>query len=162
MKFKPKHNIEEKYIKLLKTEPVFKDEKDLYQNIMLAVKNTNNPLNSRSGQKQFLIRMVRRSLKAAAVLLILIFGYEQYMVTSSILRLESKISSNTPESAISLKTKLLFNIGTLENYSQLNKVNFQAKKSDLGNRIKLARISAFIQENIPQNQIKSIGKNIEL
>lgn len=161
MKIKPKHNIEEKYIELLKTEPVLTGEKDLHQNIMLAVKNTNQ-LNSRSGQKQFLIRMVRRSLKAAAVLLILIFGYEQYMVTSSILRLESKISSNTPESAISLKTKLLFNIGTLENYSGLNKVNFQAKKSDLGNRIKLARISAFIQENIPQNQIKSIGKNIEL
>ena len=161
MKTESENNLDNKFLEVLRNEPNLKGEQELHKKIMLEVDRTDQQ-SITSIQKHVLRKIVRRSLKAAAVLLILIFGYEQYMVTSSLLELENKISTSAPESNIDLRTKIMFNLGSINSYSDLSKAELYTKKSEPGNRIKIARISAFIQVNIPRNQIKSISKNIEL
>jgi hypothetical protein len=143
-----------KTIELAKKEPKLSNPESLTNSILTAIEDIEQ-IPEPNTKNQKIIQLITRTLAAASISLMMIFGIEQYIVIHKITALEnqvSQVSYNTNN--ISFKTILRYNVGMqiltiskiLDN--DFKKPDFRKIKS----RIMFARISA-IAVNERNNQI---------
>lgn len=83
---------------LLQKEPDLRDPKNLTNTILASLDNIAQiPESNKNNNNPKIIRIIRRSLAAASVSLIIIFGIEQYILLDKITKLENQVAqvSNT-------------------------------------------------------------------
>lgn len=153
-----------KMLDLLKSEPKLHNPTELTNSILSVIEDEDQFQNTtkKIGHYKFL-QIVRRSLAAAAVSLMIIFGTEQYIVFDKILKLENVTSkiSNEHEN-ISLQKILQYNTGRhIDFYKQLI-----AKGSDNPNyrkiktRFMLARLSSISMNEIDEQKTRQLHRAI--
>ncbi len=132
-----------KALDLLKSEPVFTNGDTLHNNIMSAIEEK-EMLKSNKKKRVKFIAFVKVTLKAASILLIAIFGYEQYIVTDKIITLENKQNTITNTRLPSSSNILTFNSSIIK---LLDRGNIKSDYSTLHisnvkNKLINARITA--------------------
>lgn len=153
-----------KMLDLLKREPKLHHPINLTNSILSVIEEEDQFQNTTkiNGHHKILL-IVRRSLAAATVSLMIIFGTEQYIVFDKILKLEtitSKISNENEN--ISLQKILQYNTGRhIDFYKQLI-----AKGSDNPNyrkiktRFMLARLSSISMNEIDEQKTRQLHRAI--
>lgn len=141
-----------KMLNLLKREPKLHDSAELTKSILSAIENEDQIQNkTKKIGHQRILQIVRRSLAAASVCLMLIFGIEQYIVFDKILKLENATSkiSNDHEN-ISLQKMVQFNTGMqIDFYKQLIITGFDnPNHKKIKTRLMLARLSSISMNEI--------------
>jgi hypothetical protein len=143
-----------KTMELAQKEPKLRNHESLTNSILTAIEDIDQ-IPEPNTKNQKIIRLITRTLAAASISLMMIFGIEQYIVIHKITELEnqvSQVSYNTNN--ISFKNILRYNAGmqilTIKKIlaKDFNKTDFKKIKS----RIMFARISA-IAMNEMENQI---------
>ncbi len=135
----------------LKKEPEFPEAENMFNDIMNAVDKTDQDRKGTRGKRIF--KIVRKVMQAAAVLLIFIFGYEQYVLTNKMISLEKRVKETTKTNSATFKTMVLLNMGSMDYYSLSSGLKI-TRKSDLGSKLKIARASSFLNSNLNKRQIR--------
>ncbi len=153
-----------KMFNLLKTEPKLHNPTDLTNGILSIIEDEDQIPNAtiKIGHHKIL-QLVRRSLAAAAVSLMIIFGREQYIVFDKISKLENSTSkiSNEHEN-ISLQKMVQFNTGMhIDYYKQLIITGFDnPNHRKIKTRLMLARLSAISMNEIDEQKIRQLQRAI--
>jgi len=153
-----------KMFDLLKTEPTLHNPTELTNNILSIIKDEDQIPNATKiiGHHKIL-QLVRRSLAAASVCLMIIFGIEQYIVFDKTLKLENSTSriSNEHEN-ISLQKIVQFNTGMhIDYYKQLIITGFDnPNHRKIKTRLMLARLSAISMNEIDEQKIRQLQRVI--
>lgn len=131
---------------LRKREPILKDPEGLTEEIMNAIRD--NParkvrdINKKARELPAII-ILRRLLAAASVCLLLVFGYEEYVVVEKISRLEKQSSaiSRSSQYQAALNLKKIMTLLTL-NPQMINQYpGFKTTKIDIRTIFKAAMIA---------------------
>ncbi|NOX47122.1 MAG: hypothetical protein GXO89_09120 [Chlorobi bacterium] len=151
------YNESQKAIKTMewaKKEPKLRNPESLTNSILTAIEDTGQiPKSNTKNQKT--IRLITRTLAAASISLMMIFGVEQYIVIHKITELENQVSQvSYKTNNISFKNILRYNAG-MQLFTIKKFLNKDFTKRDFRNfkaRIMFARLSA-IAMNEMENQI---------
>jgi len=110
------------------TQPVLEDPKKLTEDILRNLDNPlyddSNRINKNKSQAQVL-QMFQRFLVAASILLLAVFGVEQYLVVDKVIKLEQKMST------VSENSKTIFNINTMIRSNPKQVYDYYKKKFDV-------------------------------
>ena len=151
-------------IEVIQKEPCLHDPAGLTNNILTAIDEVEQtPKSTKINNNGKIIRLIRRTLAAASVSLMIIFGVEQYIVFDKIIKLEDAASniSNEPGN-ISIRNLVHFNTGNqIAFYKQLttDKPNNQ-NHIELRTRIMLARISSITISEMDNFRVSQLRKAI--
>ncbi|NQU31915.1 MAG: hypothetical protein HQ521_01665 [Bacteroidetes bacterium] len=148
-------------IRLMQHEPYLSNPDDLTNNILDAIEEVDQiPHLEKSNTK--IIRIVRRLLAAASVLIIIIFGIEQWVVIDKVSRLEKYASNAQTENRnISYETLISFNTGMQFNTGYEIVINkfVNPAHQQLDTRIMIARLSAIPLRQFDKQRINKLFKS---
>ena len=103
-------------IRLLQEEPDLRDSKDLTNSILAAIDNIEQiPESKKNNSNPKIIQIIRMSLAAASISLLIVFGIEQYILFDKISKMEEYVSNISIEYKnanfnIELKNGNLYNL----------------------------------------------------
>ncbi len=153
-----------KIIEVIQKEPCLHDPAGLTNNILTVIDEVEQtPKSTKINNNGKIIRLIRRTLAAASVSLMIIFGVEQYIVLDKIIKLEDAASNISDEhSNISIRNLIHYNNGKqIAFYKQLttDKPNNQ-NHIELRTRIMLARISSITISEMDNFRVSQLRKAI--
>ncbi len=144
-------------IELVQKEPELQNPESLSKSILSAIdgvkqipERNNNPANPK------IIRLIRKTLAAASISLMLIFAVEQYMVFDKISKLEEYVSKvPNQNNNRSFRNIFRYNSGIpVESFKNLfNKKNRLAFQHEIKTRIMFARLSALAMNEIDNRRV---------
>lgn len=153
-----------KMLELLKSEPKLHNPIELTNSILSVIEHEDqipNATNKIGHHK--ILQIVRRSLAAASVSLMIIFGTEQYIVFDKILKLENVTSkiSNEHEN-ISFQKILQYNTGRhIDFYKELIMTGFDnPNHRKIKTRLLLARLSSISMNEIDEQKTRQLHRAI--
>jgi len=153
-----------KMFDLLKTEPKLHNSTELTNSILSVIEDEDQiPNATRKIGHHKILQIIRRSLAAASVSLMIIFGIEQYIVFDKVSKLENFTSkiSNEHEN-ISLQKIVQFNTGMhIDFYKELiitDSDNPNHRK--IKTRLMLARLSSISMNEIDEKKIRQLQRAI--
>lgn len=95
----------------LKKEPELTDSEDLSNSILSQIDEVEQITNSTNGGAKIYL-LIRRSFAAASILLMIVFGIEQYVIFDKISRMEEHVSSiSTDDKRINMNNIINYNLG---------------------------------------------------
>ena len=153
-----------KIIGAIQKEPCLHDPAGLTNNILTVIDEVEQtPKSIKINNNGKIIRLIRRTLAAASVSLMIIFGVEQYIVLDKIIKLEDT-TSNIPNehSNINIRNFIRYNTDNqIVSFKQLttDKPNDQ-NHIKLRTRIMLARISSITISEMDNFRINQLRKAI--
>ncbi|MCK4679451.1 MAG: hypothetical protein KAT48_15055 [Bacteroidales bacterium] len=151
-------------IGVIQKEPCLHDPAGLTNNILTVIDDVEQtPKSTKINNNGKIIRLIRRTLAAASVSLMIIFGVEQYIVLDKIIKLEDT-TSNIPNehSNINIRNFIRYNTDNqIVSFKQLttDKPNDQ-NHIKLRTRIMLARISSITISEMDNFRINQLRKAI--
>ena len=153
-----------KIIGLIQKEPCLHDPAGLTNNILTVIDEVEQiPKSTKVNNNGKIIRLIRRTLAAASVCLMIIFGVEQYIVFNKIIKLEDAASNISDEhSNISIHNLIHFNTGNrIASYKQLTTGKPDNQNHiELRTRIMLARISSITISEMDNFRISQLRQAI--
>ena len=149
---------------LIQKEPCLHGPAGLTNNILTAIDEVEQtPKSTEINNNAKIIQLIRRTLAAASVSLMIIFGVEQYIVFDKIIKLEDAASTISDEHKnISMSNLIHCNTGNqIASYKQLiaAKLNNQ-NHIELRTRIILSRISSITISEMDNFSISQLRKAI--
>ena len=146
----------------IQKEPELRDPEDLTKSILSQVENVDQtPKSNNSNPKIYLL--IRRSLAAASICLMIVFGYEQYMVFDKISKMEEHVSVvSSKHKNVNLYTIIHYNLGFQpESFNKLFTKDFiNPGKINLKTRILRTRLSAMAINKLDNHNINQILKEM--
>ncbi len=147
----------QRIIRLAQKEPNLENPENLTNSILAAIDDVKQiPEQNNNIAKPKIIQLIRRTLAAASISLMLIFAIEQYIVFDKISKLEEYVSEvpNLYKNR-SIKNIFRYNSGIqIESFNKLfNKENRLAFHRKLKTRISMARLSALAMNEIDNQRI---------
>jgi len=151
------------------TQPVLKDPKKLTEDILRNLDNylsdDSNRTNNNRSQAQVL-QMFHRFLVAASILLLAVFGIEQYLVVDKVIKLEQKMSLVATNSISGMNLNSMIRTNPKQVYDYYKKKfdvkSSNGKQSKFSLLINFTRISYAELQNFRTNQqIPSDNDKIE-
>lgn len=148
---------------MLKGEPELKNPKVLTNIILSAIEDVDQTPTAKLNNKYKIIPLARRSLAVASIGLILIFGFEHYIVFDKIQKLENTTATIANEQRnISLKKVILYNSGMqIESFKKIfsSDQNNQLNQT-IKTRVMLARLSSLGINEIDNHKIQQLRQTI--
>jgi len=144
-------------IELAQKEPELQNPEGLTNSILAAIDDVKQiPEQNNNIAKPKIIQLIRRTLAAASISLMLIFAIEQYIVFDKISKLEEYVSEVPNQyKNRSIKNIFRYNSGIpVESFNKLfNKENRLAFHRKLKTRISMARLSALAMNELDNQRI---------
>ncbi len=137
-----------KVTSMLQKSPILADPEKLTEDILLAIENADqNPAINQLYSSEKVIRLITKALAAASVILVIVFGIEQYQVVNSVSKLETYSSAVSTENPyVSLKKLVIYNAGTnISGETKIDEITFLNQKK-ISTQIMQARISSIITD----------------
>jgi hypothetical protein len=146
---------------LLREEPELINPDNLTNEILSTIENVDQiPAAQTGSASRKIIRLVSRSLAAASVLLIVIFGIEQYIVVDKISRLETFASSvSTKKQNVSLKNIIIYNSGfSIENTREINieKIKIPSFRK-ISSQLMFARLTSVMTSHLKDQKVNRMA-----
>lgn len=153
-------------IGVLQKDPKLHDPDTLFNNIMATINEEEKLTKSNiEGSNGKVIQLIRRSLAAASVLFILIFGVEQFAVVNKISKLENYTSNiQTDKGNISFKSMVNYNTGLLFEVNNIKTIEEFIKPADrnIRTRILIARLATLPIRQFDNKRANKIMQSITI
>lgn len=149
-------------VEILRSEPLLNNPDELTNSILSSIDKINqNPAITKNKGK--VIRLIRRSLAAASVLIMIVFGVEQYTVVQKIMKLEESATRiESKNSNRNIRSLVYYNTGLdLENSKNFNvKEIINPVNPELRTRITRARLSVIVFNQQDNSKINKLIRSI--
>jgi len=144
----------------MQKEPELPDPEDLSKSILSQIDKVEQTSNANNGNHKIYL-LIRRSLAAASVCLMIVFGIEQYVIFDKISKMEEHVSSVSAEDKnVNLYNVINYNLGfQAESVNKLFAEGFIIPAHlNLKNKIIRTRLSALIFNKMDNQSINQIMK----
>ena len=142
----------------IQKEPELRDPEDLTKSILSQVENVDQTTKSNNSNSKIYL-LIRRSLAAASICLMIVFGFEQYMVFDKISKMEEHVSVvSSKHKNVNLYTIIHYNLGFQpESFNKLFAKAFNSPGHlNLKSRIIRTRLSAMAINKLDHQRISQI------
>ena len=139
-------------------EPILEDGDELTTNIMAAL-DVEEQYPGKGKKRSKTISIIQRSLAVASVIIIMIFGIEQYIVIHKVTQLEIKVSNIVKEDRnLALGSFVNYNIAMM--LPEIDKIRIEKQplkqEKNLGAKIMLSRLGALAINQADNRQVLAI------
>ncbi len=150
------------FIVHMQKEPTLPDPEDLTKSILSQIDEVEQITKSNNSNTK-IYRLIRRSLAAASITLLMIFGIEQYMLLDKISRMEEHVSTISIEDKdVNLRSIINYNLGFQpESLSKLFTKDLVSRGNlNLKTRIMRSRLSAMAINKLDNQRINQIMREV--